>query len=423
MNNAILRLFSSSVILWLLAACMNAQGHDSPNEITQTPQQMAGIYYAYPQPDGLQTPAPQGYVPFYVSHYGRHGSRWMNADEHYLRVIRVFDSFHQQSGLTTLGEDARKRLHFIWENAQGREGELSPLGERQHKSIAKRLYQNYPQIFPQGARISARSSTSVRCVMSMAAFSEQLKELDPTLQITREASQKYMDYIAYTSPELQNLGPEMVESRNDIQSFQEANIHPERLMSTLFKHPEQVENAQQLMIWMFAVAGMVQDVELPVTLYDLYEKDEMFAIWQLSNSRMYVANAAAPVNRGIAPRSATSLLKNIIESTDRAIQEQTPSATLRFGHDTNLIRLLALMQVEGCANEETDISRFYQAWQDYHVAPMGGNLQMIFFKNKDGKVLVKFLHNENEVELPINSLTGVYYEWEKVKEFLSTKLL
>ena len=30
---------------------------------------------------------------------------------------------------------------------------------------------------------------------------------------------------------------------------------------------------------------------------------------------------------------------SIIESADRAIREGTPCATLRFGHDTNLIRL------------------------------------------------------------------------------------
>lgn len=422
MKNTLLRLLILSQFLFLLPSGSHAQERGAPQAITQTPQQMAGIYYAYPQPEGPQSPAPEGYTPFYVSHYGRHGSRWMNADEHYLRVIRVFDTFHQQSGLTPLGEDARQRLHLIWEKAQGREGELSPLGERQHKGIARRLYQRYPEVFPSGARISARSSTSVRCVMSMAAFSEQLKELDPTLQITREASQKYMDYIAYTTPELQELGAELGEWRKEMQAFQEKTIHPERLMGSLFKEPERVENPQQLMIWMFAVAGMVQDVELPVSLYDLYQPEEMFAIWQLSNARMYVANAAAPLNRGIAPRSATSLLRNIIESADEAIRQQTPCATLRFGHDTNLIRLLALMRLDGCAGEETDLTRFHLAWQDYHAAPMGGNLQLIFFRNAAGHVLVKFLHNEEEIGLPINSFNGLYYEWTKAKEFFLSNL-
>ena len=52
---------------------------------------------------------------FYVSHYGRHGSRWMTSDERYLEVIRVFDTFHEKSGLTALGEDVRLRLQKVWE--------------------------------------------------------------------------------------------------------------------------------------------------------------------------------------------------------------------------------------------------------------------------------------------------------------------
>ena len=151
--------------------------------------------------------------------------------------------------------------------------------------------------------------------------------------------------------------------------------------------------------------------------YDLFEKEELFGIWQSVNYRMYICNANAPVNQGAAPKSAKSLLKNIIESADRAIREGTPCATLRFGHDTNLIRLLALMQVEGCSNQETDPDRYYLAWQDFRVSPMGANLQLIFFKNKQGEVIVKLLHNENEVKLPIDSPIAPYYKWETVKAF------
>ena len=110
-------------------------------------------------------------------------------------------------------------------------------------------------------------------------------------------------------------------------------------------------------------------------------------------------------------------MKNIIESADHAIRKGTPCATLRFGHDTNLIRLLALMQVEGCSNQETDPDRYYLAWQDFRISPMGANLQLIFFKNGQGEVIVKLLHNENEVKLPIDSPIAPYYQWEAVKAF------
>ena len=391
--------------------------HLKKEEIMQSPEKMGSIYYAYPTPDGIRTPAPEGYSPFYVSHYGRHGSRWMTSDERYLEVIRVFDTFHEKSGLTALGEDVRLRLQKVWENARGRGGDLTSLGERQHKAIARRLYQQYPQIFRDSACISARSSTSVRCIMSMSAFSEQLKELNPSLRITREANRRYMDYIAYTSPELEEFSSDSAAWRTGFRCYEESHIRPERLTATLFTNPQEVKDPRGLMMGLYWIASDMQDVELPLSFYDLFEKEELFNIWQSINYRMYICNANAPLNGGVAPESAKSLLKNIIESADHAIRKGTPCATLRFGHDTNLIRLLALMQVEGCSNQETDPDRYYLAWQDFRISPMGANLQLIFFKNGQGEVIVKLLHNENEVKLPIDSPIAPYYQWEAVKAF------
>ena len=67
-----------------------------------TPEQTGSIYYAYPAPPSVHTPAPAGYEPFYISHYGRHGSRWMTADERYTEVICVFVPFINVLGLLLL---------------------------------------------------------------------------------------------------------------------------------------------------------------------------------------------------------------------------------------------------------------------------------------------------------------------------------
>lgn len=246
--------------------------HHLKEEIMQSPEKMGSIYYAYPTPDGIRTPAPEGYSPFYVSHYGRHGSRWMTSDERYLEVIRVFDTFHEKSGLTALGEDVRLRLQKVWENARGRGGDLTSLGERQHKAIARRLYQQYPQIFRDSACISARSSTSVRCIMSMSAFSEQLKELNPSLRITREANRRYMDYIAYTSPELEEFSSDSAAWRTGFRCYEESHIRPERLTATLFTNPQEVKDPRGLMMGLYWIASDMQDVELPLSFYDLFEK-------------------------------------------------------------------------------------------------------------------------------------------------------
>jgi len=44
-------------------------------------EQMAGVYYAYQAPQNISySKVPEGYHAFYISHYGRHGSRWLPAD-------------------------------------------------------------------------------------------------------------------------------------------------------------------------------------------------------------------------------------------------------------------------------------------------------------------------------------------------------
>lgn len=406
--------FKRRVVLQLLCTLLAMSGYAQQQHVDLnnfTNEQLGSIYYAYPSHPTEFTDSPKGYVPFYISHYGRHGSRWITEDERYTAVLNVFKA-HE---LTELGQDVKERLQEVWEDAEGRSGDLTPLGTDQHKGIAERMINNYPEVFKNKSEISARSSTSGRCVMSMAAFSERLKEINPSLNITREANQRYMDYIAYTTPEAKEFSSLNATWRKDFEDFQNKHINPKRLLKSLFKFPDEIREPHELMMGLYWIASDIQNVELDLTFYDIFEKQELFDIWQCINYRMYVCNAGSPLNEGIMPRSATSLLKNIIESADLAIAQQNPSATLRFGHDTNLIRLLTLMQIEDCNNKETDPSKFYQAWQDFKVSPMAANLQMIFYKNKEGEIIVKFLHNEKEVKLPIKSSMNPYYKWSDVK--------
>ena len=51
------------------------------------------------------TPAPQGYVPFYMSHYGRHGSRWLISKDSYTSVVEPMQKAKMYGKLTTKGEE------------------------------------------------------------------------------------------------------------------------------------------------------------------------------------------------------------------------------------------------------------------------------------------------------------------------------
>ena len=84
----------------------------------------------------------------------------------------------------------------------------------------------------------------------------------------------------------------------------------------------------------------------------------------------------------------------------------------------NVIPLVALMRIENCNVAVSDPYEVYKVWSDFKVVPMAANVQIIFFRNeKSGDILVKVMHNENEVHIPVETDMFPYYKWEDVERF------
>lgn len=68
-----------TVISMLLAGLLSAPAfaQSAFEEIQSNPALAAGKYYAYQAPETSLTPAPEGYTPFYISAFARHGSRYL----------------------------------------------------------------------------------------------------------------------------------------------------------------------------------------------------------------------------------------------------------------------------------------------------------------------------------------------------------
>ena len=62
---------------------------------------------------GPQTPAPKGYKPFYISHYGRHGSRSNWAGTEYANIQRKYREAHEAGVLTPKGEAVREQIDLL----------------------------------------------------------------------------------------------------------------------------------------------------------------------------------------------------------------------------------------------------------------------------------------------------------------------
>ena len=363
-------------------------------------EKMGGVYYAYPVTKTTLADAPEGYEAFYISHYGRHGSRWLTNDNRYIWVNRHFED---QKNLTKLGKDVRRRLDRIWKNAKGNGGKLTDLGARQHRGIAGRMYHSFPQLFTADSRITARSSVVGRCRASMLAFLDELENLARLEKLDAITDSADMAWIAYTSPEEKAL-----ENRTNLP----LRISPERFIKALFTDPSKIDDPAKLLMELHTIASDMQDVELDVSLYDIFTREEFEAVYTKNNEGMTIIHGDAILNEGIPARSAFSLWERIEANADAAIASDKKGADLRFGHDSNLYRLMTLMGLELRGSNCNFMDE---------ILPMAANLQMIFYKNAQGKVLVQLLHNEQPARLKDLDATDGFYEWQAIKQHVAER--
>lgn len=410
----------------LLSVSLYATSQTTFEEISLSPDKAAGLYYLYPVSESINTKAPKGYKPFYISHYGRHGSRYLVGDEQYAKPYMIFKTADNAGALTEKGKDVMNRLATIWADAEGRSGELTSIGVKQHHDIAQRMYRSYPEVFAGKPTLTAKSTTVMRCAHSMAAFCEGLKELKPSLIIPRESAARYMKYMANVSPKANQFTKWDGAAAKRSAEFEKSVTEPDRLMAILFNNQEYLKNhnidTKDLMRNLFRISIDVPNTECTIRLDDLFTPEERFKMWQNYNYHYYNHMSNPPSANGAILENALPLLANIVESADAAIAAGRNGADLRFGHDSCIVPLVGLMKIDGCYGSSDDPNTLHEVYADFKISPMAANLQLIFFKNKKGDVIVKLMLNEREVAIPVKTDIAPFYKWNDVRDYFNNIL-
>ena len=108
-----------------LLSAVAASAQTAKEEIYADVLKAGSNYMAYQVPTKPLTKAPKGYTPFYMSHYGRHGSRWLLNDNDYMNVIRPLRRAKELGVLTPLGQEALEKLERFYPCTVDRLGDLS----------------------------------------------------------------------------------------------------------------------------------------------------------------------------------------------------------------------------------------------------------------------------------------------------------
>ena len=409
-------------------AVITATAQTAREEIDQNPWLAGSNYLDYDRqlPDFNYTKTPKGYVPFYFTHYGRHGSRWLIGDNDYERVIRPLRKARKEGKLTREGEETLRRLEVFNRTTVKRLGDLTTVGERQHHGIGRRMTEHFPEIFKaKNVAIDARSTTVNRCILSMIAECEELMAANPTARIHNDVSDALQYYLngPWEGKVRENGG----KGNGRHREFTQAHTKPGRLMGVLFNDLQWAmdeTDTGSLMRHLFEVAINMQSHDNAPDLLHLFTKDEIYDMWLIQNAGWYQNYGPSPLTGSIMPFSQANLLENIIQTADTCVALGKTQATLRFGHEVCVMPLACLMELDSCGAVVENMEELAQHWRNYKIFPMACNIQLIFYRPQkgNGDILVKALLNEREATLPVTTDTPPYYRWRDVREYWSQKL-
>lgn len=387
--------------------------------LRDNPRRFAFNIHSYEVGRYKDTPAPKGYKAFYISHYGRHGSRGSWGCEPYMRVEAILARASELGILSPAGDSLLAVASYVKECQWGMDGELTPKGAAEHMGIAERMYRRFPSVFKKGS-VRAVSSTVPRCLVSMSSFISGLASCRPSLDFSMTTGGKYMDYISKADTREIRDSAVKVTSKIPWSPLTDTVT----VMKNLFTDPE---NARMLIPDFFRFENDVFTTAMVAEPYGVKENAFRFLPEEILVRRYvdivlsaYLCQCNSLELGDLRMKEADKLLGIMVGQADEAIAGNGPAADLCFGHDWPFLGICCRFGLEGIGSR-LDAMSAIESWNATKYCPLAANLQLIFYRTsrKDGDILVKFLVNEEETPVRgIEPVSGPYYRWEDVKKSL-----
>ena len=379
-----------------------------------------GIFRPYPFPEVRDTPPPEGYRPFYVSHYGRHGCRHLRKESEFAAV----DALKKADGagaLSACGKELLAKLSRIKAAHEGMLGELAARGAREHRLVARRMYARFPGVFSGGGRARCQASTRSRCHMSMANFMCELRGLAPELDFELATGERFMATIL-NHPSGEERPYDEIEAAK--KRLLRAELDPKPFADRVFSNVDAaaVGDMHEFANGVFRLAAICRPLsaELGGMLADdCFTADEWAALGRAMNGvgYMYMGGSTEFGDGMIA--AAKPLAADFARRADEAIAGSGIVADFRFGHDSGLWPFACFLGLEGPGDRVpySEVCAHESLWR---CMPKAANIQIVFFRGRGGDVVAKVLYNEEETRVRgLEPVSGVFYRWPELKARLT----
>lgn len=412
--------FLTFLFLTLLTVTVGAQSLSALDQLKENPRKAYGTDYPYQQENTQLTKVPRGYKAFYISHYGRHGSRYYWNDMLYKSLDKLLTTAHEKKQLTAEGEAFYEKFEAAKAELSAGVSELTQLGWEQHQSIARTMYNRFPEVFKKGGNVFAIASLAGRCVISMSAFCQELVQCNPAIEVREQSARSTLDGVAPNDRQnparrkFPKATPRFEKNRAQFKDV--VDTLRQVVIKRVFTSTEGLQvDPHRLGGDLINLYTSLPSIGHEGMMGNIITDEEIAAQWETSNLGTYTW-VFEPQYESIP------ILEDIIKKADAVLNGSSDHiADLRFGHDTYLGPMTVLMGINGADRDPEDpyeVKNCYQNWETCKAS----NMQLIFYRSKkSADILVKCLLNGCEASLPVPTTQYPYYKWSDFRDFYTAR--
>lgn len=410
----------------LLVSCGPDPGEPRTADGKPVCERVLGVYRLYPEQVAPLPEAPEGYEAFYISHYGRHGSRYLLADSQYFWVHDLLSRAFADGQLTRLGQKIHADLSLMLPQFEGRAGDLTPVGIAQQEAIARRMTGRNSSVFDSGTVVRASTSATPRTHESMEAFCGELQRCCPNLRIECCEDAALNPYSSASG--IPNAGDLRVKSldaewRPGFDAYCRRRLDTDAFAARLFSDPAYAADLEDPVAFersLYNLAIHFAGCGIPTDWFGLFTSEELTALVQCEAYTFYMEKGPGRETSDRTWALSVHILDRMLSDAAKALDEGI-AAHLRFGHDGCIMALLTLMGAKEWCSVAATPDETARAW-DISRIPMASNLQWIFYRpvSGDGAILVRLLLNEEPLQLPVTDPAGLG-RWDDLQRYLAKR--
>lgn len=420
-----------------------------PEVVLGDPFKSSGLDNIYDFDAQICTAAPKGYEAFYISHYGRHGSRYPYTATVATALLDMLHEAGEKENLSEYGSGLMARVELFMEKAGNHIGELTDLGRQQQYRLAGEMAERYPQAFRKGAVVTAQASSSSRSILSMASFCTALARKCPSIRIDQ------FQGFAETQATAPNMGrnPLRIKGPGLGNPYRESPAEfmqrrfpefTETVLGKMFRDPYAAlgdRDVQYLMDHIYMLIGGMNSLPDGVRMdfSDIATPETLARMWELDNYQRFCEYI-------VYTASCCSVFKDIIERADARLAlldsaagkhegraegavGRAEGADLRFGHDHVLMSLLMIADIDSFGELPENPDELGHVFQTFR-SPMAANLHFVFYRPKNGRgpILTGLSLNGQparlsalDKELGLSPDESGFYRWDDVKAWFEKR--